>query len=215
VSTQDAASGGGQFAIRTEFNVRPSRGVDFETLQVDVRAQMGSAQGFVSEVLLNGLGYPGKYVSISEWESREAWRTFHRSRGFLDACRSAEELGGGSRPDETYEVAMTIGRLPSVPGAWGQLVEWSIKTGAADAFETSRKLLFDLRQRQGGIFVSKLYRFLGNSSRYLVMQAYETRDGEKAGRGAADIKEFFAVHPPTNYVNSAPAGEYFTVMRAG
>lgn len=215
MSAQGAARGGGQFAIRTEHSVRPGMSAAFESLQADVRRLMGAARGFGSEVLLNGLGYPGKYVSISEWESREAWQAFDRSRSFVDACKGAQTLCSGGRPDETYEVAMTIGSLPKQPGAWGQLVEWSIKSGAAEPFEASRQLLFDLRQRQGGIYVSKLYRFLGNASRYLVMQAYETRDGEKAGRGSPDIKEFFAKHPPTNYVNTTPAGEYFTVMRAG
>jgi len=116
-----------------------------------------------------------------------------------------------SRAQEAYEVVLTVGEPPAAPGGWSQLVEWEIKAGAGEAFEASRQVLFDLRlRRTEGNLVSRLYRFLGNSSRYLVWQVYESREAEPAGRRVPEVAEFFRSHPATDYVSSPTAGEYYT-----
>jgi heme-degrading monooxygenase HmoA len=200
-------------AIRTEFLVQRGCAHEFEALWLEIRGMLAAAPGFRDEVLLNCLGYPGKYVAISKWEDRKAFATFYRSPAFGKTARSGDGLYRISRPEEAYEVALTVGQPPTKLGGWRQLVEWDIKPGAAAAFEASRKTLFDLRQRHGGIFMSQLCRFLGNSSRYFVMQAYENRDAERAGLTIPEIQEFFAAHPATEYVSHWPTGEYYTATQ--
>ena len=45
------------------------------------------------------------------------------------------------------------------------------------------------------------------------MQAYENKDAERARRSVPEIQEFFSAHPATQYVNHAPAGEYYTAIQ--
>ncbi|OGA45352.1 MAG: hypothetical protein A3F74_05375 [Betaproteobacteria bacterium RIFCSPLOWO2_12_FULL_62_58] len=200
------------YAVRTEFLVGSGRAHDFEACWLETRGVLTAAPGFRSEVLLNGLGYLGKYVSITKWDGRDAFAAFYRSPAFRETARSGNGVYTINRLEEAYEVILSVGQPPRAPGAWCQLVEWNIKAGAAAKFEASRKTLFDLRQQHGGIFVSQLFRFLGNSSQYFVMQAYENRDAESAGRTVPQIQAFFAAHPATEYVTQAPVGEYYTTV---
>ena len=199
-------------ATRTEFLVQSGRAHEFEALWLEMRRMLAMAPGFRDAVLLNSLGYPGKYVAIVKWENRDAFAVFYRSPAFRESVRSGNGVYAINRPEGAYEVILTVGEAPTTPGGWRQLVEWDLKPGMAAAFEASRKTLFDLRQRHGGIFVSQLFRFLGNATRYLVMQAYENKDAERIGRTVPEIQEFFAVHPATKYVNHAPTGEYYTAI---
>ncbi len=200
-------------AIRSEFLVQAGRAHEFEALWSEIQGSMASVSGYQDAVLLDSLGYPDKYVAIARWADREAFAGFHRGPAFEEIVRSEHGLYEINRPQEAYEIILTVGQSPTVPGGWRQLVEWDIKPGAATAFEESRKTLFELRQRHGGIFMSQLFRFLGNSTRYFVMQAYENRDAESAGRTVPEIQEFFAAHPASAYVNDAPVGEYYTATR--
>ena len=200
-------------AIRTEFLVQPGRAHEFEALWLEMRRILAKAPGFHDAVLLNSLGYPGKYVAIAKWEDREAFAAFCRSPALRETARSGDGVYGINRPEEAYEIVLTVGQPPTAPGGWRQLVEWDIKPGAAAAFEASRETLFELRQRHGGIFTSQLFRFLGNATRYVVMQAYENRDAERIGRTVLEIQEFFAAHPATEYVSHAPVGEYYTAIQ--
>jgi heme-degrading monooxygenase HmoA len=203
------------YVTRTDFLTQYGRAHEFEGLWREAQALLKRAQGFQGEVLLNSLGYPEKYVTIDSWQTRENLAALYRSAAFHKAVGSA---GGGYRTDravEAYEVLVTVGQPPVDPGGWSQLVEWEIKSGAATAFEESRKVLFDLRQRHGGVYMSQLFRFLGNSTRYLVMQTYKDQEAEKAGRGISEIKEFFAAHPATRYVEHWPHGEYYTAIQLG
>ena len=200
-------------AIRTEFLVQSARAHEFEALWLEIQGVQAKASGFHDAVLLNSLGYPGKYVAIAKWEDREDFAAIYRSPALGETARSGDGCYRINRPEEAYETILTVGQSPTGLGGWRQLVEWDIKPGAVTAFETSRKVLFDLRQRHGGIFISQLFRFLGNSTRYFVMQAYENRDAERAGRTVPEIQEFFAAHPANQYVNHAPVGEYYTASQ--
>jgi len=198
---------------RTEFLAEHGQAHEFEVLWSRVQEILTTAPGFHGEVLLNGLGYPQKYVAIDTWQDRESMAAFCRGRYLRDATRSGHDVYKPGRAEEAYELLLTAGQPPREPGGWSQLVEWEIKPGAAAGFEESRKVLFDLRQRHGGIYMSQLFRFLGNSARYLVMQTYRNQDAERAGRTIAEIQEFFAAHPASRYVNHGPLGEYYTSVR--
>ena len=203
---------GASYAVRTQFLVGTGRASDFEAHRLQMRGVLKAAPGFSSEVLLNGLGYPGKYVSITRWDTRGAFAAYYRSPAFREIVRAGNGICTVDRCEEAYEVLLTFGQPPRASGAWSQIVEWNIKAGAAAKFEASRKTLFELRQRHGGIFVSQLFRFLGNSSQYFVMQAYENRNAESAGRTVPEIQAFFTAHPATEYVTQAPVGEYYTTV---
>jgi heme-degrading monooxygenase HmoA len=203
------------YVTRTDFLARYGHAHEFEGLWREVRALFMKAQGFQGDVLLNSLGYPEKYVTIDSWQTRESLAAFYRSAAFHEAMRSAGGVYKSDRAVEAYEVLITVGQPPVDPGGWSQLVEWEIKPGAATGFEESRKVLFDLRQRHGGVYMSQLFRFLGNSTRYLVMQTYKDQEAEKAGRAISEIKEFFTAHPATKYVNHWPAGEYYVAIQLG
>jgi heme-degrading monooxygenase HmoA len=205
---------GAAYAVRTQFLVGTGRASDFEAHRLEMRDALKAAPGFSSEVLLNGLGYPGRYVSISRWDTPDAFAAFYRSAALRDLTGSAYDLYTVERCDEAYEVLLSFGQPPFASGAWSQLVEWNIKAGAAGHFEASRKTLFELRQQHGGIFTSQLFRFLGNSSQYFVMQAYENRAAESAGRTVPEIQAFFAEHPASEYVTRAPVNEYYTIVGA-
>jgi heme-degrading monooxygenase HmoA len=203
------------YVTRTEFLAQHGRAHEFEALWSRVQAVLRTVAGFEGEVLLNGLGYPGKYVAIDRWHDRASLAAFHRGPALREATRSSEALYKIGRPEEAYEVLLTVWELPAEPGGWSQLVEWEIKPGAAGSFESSRKVLFDLRQRHGGIYASQLFRFLGNASRYLVMQTYENQNAERAGRTVPEIHEFFTAHPANRYVNHGPVQEYYTAILPG
>lgn len=200
---------------RTEFLAQHGRAHEFEALWSRVQGILATVPGFHGEVLLNGLGYPGKYVAIDTWQDRESLAAFYRGPALREATCSGDGVYKIGRAEEAYEVLLTVGQPAREPGRWSQLVEWEIKPGAAAGFEESRKVLFELRQRHGGIHMSQLFRFLGNASRYLVMQTYENQDSERAGRTISEIQEFFAAHPANRYVNYGPVGEYYTAIQPG
>jgi len=199
------------YAVRTELLLPPWRGHEFEAWAMRLKGAWQKSAGFQGAALLNSLGYPARYTILSYWNEREACRTSDKSAVMGKVVRSGEDLFTAPRPQEAYEVVLTVGAPPIGEGGWSQMVQWEIKAGAAEAFEASRKELFDLRQsRTKGNLVSRLHRFLGNSSRYLVWQVYESREAELAGRQVPAVAEFFRSHPATDYVSSPTVGEYYT-----
>lgn len=203
------------YVTRTEFLAQYGRAHEFEALWSRVQGILRTVKGHEGEVLLNGLGYPGKYVAIDRWQDKASLAAFYRGPALREATHSGDGVYKLGRAEEAYEMLLTIGQPPTEPGGWSQLVEWEIKSGAAASFEASRNVLFEMRQRHGGIYASQLFRFLGNASRYMVMQTYENQDAEKAGRTIPELQEFFAAHPANRYVNHGPVNEYYTAIHPG
>ena len=107
-------------AIRTEFLVQSARAHEFEALWLEIQGVQTKAAGFHDAVLLNSLGYPGKYVAIAKWEDREAFAAFYRSPAFGETARSGDGFYRINRPEEAYEIVLTVGQPPTGPGGWNR-----------------------------------------------------------------------------------------------
>ncbi len=153
-------------------------GAAYEAWAKQLGDMLKAQKGFQRRVVANSYGYPAKYTAFNRWESREAARASANSpevRAFLQTTQGVLTL---ARPMEAYEIVASVGEAPAA-GTFLVLAEWELdpRPGHAAAFESSRKELFELRQKHGKGFVSaRLGRFLGNRTKYLVGTSYSNRE---------------------------------------
>ena len=192
---------------------------DLEDLFKQHGEVLKAQKGFQALVHGNSLGYPAKHTGVVRWESREAARAWGQSPA-LQAFFKANPIEGLFtilRPAEAYEFVLGVGE-PSGQVRYGVLVDWHIdalRPGNAAAFESSRKRVFELRQKQGKGFVSnRLWRSLGNPPKYLVIQGYTSREDARAAQAMPELQEIARAYRWNDYASTPPAIEEFEVIHA-
>ena len=134
------------------------------------------------------------------------------------AANPARDITTPLRPLELYESVTEVGEAAAAlkPGMHLVIVDWTLLPGigVADAFENSRKALFELRRDEGGGFVrSSMYRFLGSPNRYLIVNTSTGRDAVRAAMRAPKMQAFVAGHPASTYAAAAPAINEYEVFK--
>ena len=197
------------YFVRTEIMVRPGAASEVEKLWPEL---FKGQKGLQLAILGNSLGYPAKYVSGTRWDSREAFLGFYKSAGLQAQYRSMAELITFSRPQEAYEQVFRVGS-PSAPGSHAVLIDWTVNPGNGPAFESNRKELFELRQKHGkGFGVNTLWRFLGSANRYLITQAWNSREEAQAAAAVPEVAAFIRAHPYTEFGNAPGQPESYAVV---
>jgi len=92
---------GGMVTVGMNYEVREGKGPLFEEGFRKVLGVMAGMPGHVRSRLFQDVNSAGSYLIHSEWESREAFGAFIRSREFAEATRwGSEEILAG-RPTHT------------------------------------------------------------------------------------------------------------------
>lgn len=207
------------YLTRVDVMVAVGRLADLETWVKQYGEVLKAQQGFQLFVHGNSLGYPAKHTGIVRWESREAAVAWGRSpalQAFIKA-NPFEGLFTIPQPAEAYEFVLGVGE-PSAQARYGVLVDWHIdvlRPGNVAAFQSSRQRVFELRQKHGkGFVLNRLWRSLGNPSKYLVVQSYTSREDARAAQGIPELQEIARAYRWNDYTSTPPTIEEFEVMYA-
>jgi heme-degrading monooxygenase HmoA len=173
-----------------------------------------SQPGFQARTVLNSYSYPTHYVSIARWESRAAARTALTSAGYEKflAANSSDEILTPRRPYEAYEAALLVGDTTKV-SSFVFSAEWYVEPWNGPALEKYYRDLWELMQKAvGGFGFGRLYRMLGNSSRFLATGFYTNREEHRMLLALPELREFQRAHPYTEYAAERPAFEQYEVI---
>jgi heme-degrading monooxygenase HmoA len=89
--------------VGMSYEVREGKGTVFEEGFRKVLAVMEAMPGHVRSRLFQDVNRPGSYMIHSEWESREAFTAFIRSREFAETTRwGSEEILAGRPTHQVY-----------------------------------------------------------------------------------------------------------------
>jgi heme-degrading monooxygenase HmoA len=176
--------------------------------------------GLRAVLTVRSLGNPGTYLRGSVWDDLEAADAFigGAAEEAWHAANPFNNLGTLARPVEAYDLALEVGQAVDAiaPGMTVVLLRWTlvIKQGFAQAFEESRKAIFELRQQHIQGFVrSSLYRFLGTPDRYLVVNTIANRAASLADLDSVPLQEFMTTHPPSAYTTTPLEINTYEVVR--
>lgn len=201
------------YLVRTDVVVPPGRAKEFESWWAGFGPVLKAAKGFQYGGLLNSLGEPGRYASLARFESREAFRDYYLGERLRSHLQEGAGLIALTRPQHGYELVLRVGD-PAVSGVrYGRLVEWTIDRGAAaaQAFASSRKELFELRQKLLKDFITQsLWRSPGTPNKHLAIGAYKTREGAEAQ--GPEVDAFMSKYPYSNYASAPPTVENFEAV---
>lgn len=199
------------YLTRQEVIVTPGRAAEFEASWVEHQQVLRDQQGFRVATLFNSLGYPYKYTALIRFETREDWQASQNSAVFQARLHAQPEglIVSHGRLTEAYELIHLVG--PSEErSTYGRLVEWNLDPGRARAFEDSRGVVFELRQKYApGFVVSGLWRFLGNRNRYLGISGYTGNED----RAHPEIAAFDRAHPYSEYASTPPEVESYAIVQ--
>ena len=182
------------YAMREEVMVAPDKHREFREAAAR-RGELAKAQpGFQLQVLLRSLGYPAKFTLLQRWESREALDAFF----------------------EAYEVVLDVvsqGRQAN----FAVLLDFTVNVGFnnAQGFEQNRKEMFEFRQKHvKGFVAGRIRRFLGDPTKYLVIQDWESREAAQAGQALPEMGEFFRTHQVGQFTSGPPTQDaYLPISR--
>jgi heme-degrading monooxygenase HmoA len=207
------------YLTRVDVMVAVGRLADLEAWVKQYGDVLKAQRGFQAMVHGNSLGYPAKHTGIVRWESREAAVAWGRSpalQAFVKA-NPFEGLFTISQPAEAYEFVLGVGE-PTAQARYGILVDWHIdalRPGNAAAFQRSRQRVFELRQQHGkGFVTSRLWRSLGNPSKYLVLNGYTSGADAQAAQEIPELQEIGRAYRWSDYTDTPPAIEAFEVIQA-
>lgn len=204
------------YLTHTEIIVNPGMPQELE----EAARLLGEAKknfgGFRSQLLLNALGAPSKYRITSYWDNPDPFLDFMRSEYFK---KYIEAHPSGTvftllRPTEAYEsVFEVVGDDKRPNGDYEELIEWLPDRGKATAWERSRKDIFELRKLQEGFVSSRVFRYQGNSYKYLVIHTYADREAALKSQSLPQVQEYVRAHEHTDFTSSTPMHEAFRVVQ--
>lgn len=208
------------YGTRIDFLVIPCKTAEFEE-RMQARYELFKKQpGFDRGSVNNSLGYPGKFICVDRWESREAALSFLRSAEFSSylAKYPLQGLATVTRPMEAYEIVHTVRdeqAMAAAASASGQrpastLVEWTIdnRPGNAKAFEDHTLELFELRKRYGhGVLTQVAHRFLSGGGRYMGFSVFRSQQDALATAALPEVVRFMEAQPFSLYASAPPVIE--------
>jgi hypothetical protein len=196
------------------FSVAGGRLPDYLAWREKYHDFVKSQKGYQTRTLLSSYSYPGMYAGSTRWDSRVAARSALTGAEFgkFLAANSIQGLITFTRPAEAFEDVFTVGDTKQT-GTCFTAVEWYIDPGKSTAFEKSRKEVFELRQKLGhGYCSSRLYRLMGNASRYIAGTTFTSRDDLMAATAMPEFQEQLRAKPYTAYTGTRPVVESYEVM---
>jgi quinol monooxygenase YgiN len=201
------------YGIRRDITVSPADLGEFEALNKEVNDLARNHPGFVSAVLLESAGYPGRFTRLSNWESRGAARAFIRTPELAALAKRIQALSAPVQPAEGYEVIDLV-REPGQAGI-AAINTWTVSPSKAEAFEESRKALFQQRRKEvRGIATQGLARSLANPARYFVYISFLSEDDLTAYVTSPRMQEFIRTQAYREYADAPPTGEMLDMVLA-
>ena len=204
------------YLTRREVMVAAGREAEFEEWWLEGQEMGKSQKGFRLATLGNSLGYPNKYAALIRFDTREDWEASHRDPAFRARIERRPQglIVGRPRPTEAYEQVHRVGLTGARPAdarpGFTTLVDWNVRGPAARAFESSRKELFELRQKHvQGLVVNALWKFLGNPSGYLVHATYTSREAAEQARTHPEVEAYQRTHGYSEYASAPPVIENY------
>ncbi|PNW80311.1 hypothetical protein CHLRE_07g312300v5 [Chlamydomonas reinhardtii] len=95
-TAHDATAQKSYYVAMNVFKVKPESGKDFEEVWKSRESRLKSMPGFVRFSMLKCDNVPGKYVSQSTWESKEAFEAWTKSGAFAASHGSSGSSSSGS-----------------------------------------------------------------------------------------------------------------------
>ncbi|KAG2450250.1 hypothetical protein HYH02_004762 [Chlamydomonas schloesseri] len=95
-SAHDATAQKSYYIAMNVFKVKPESGKDFEEVWKSRESRLKSMPGFVRFSMLKCDNIPGKYVSQSTWESKEAFEAWTKSSAFAASHGSSSSSSSSS-----------------------------------------------------------------------------------------------------------------------
>lgn len=175
-------------------------------------------QGVRATLTVRSLGYPTRFARGSIVDSVGAVHAFLESPDFeaFSAANPFAGLATAVRPIELYESVAEVGEAAAAltPGMHMRTVEWTVTLARMQAFERSRRALFELRQKHSQGFVrSVLYRFLGAPNRYFIAHTSTNREAGMSGITTPELQAFQAAHPASAYTSTAATVNEYEVAK--
>lgn len=167
--------------------------------------------------LLNALGYPEKYTTLTEWESREHALAFSRGSTLAAFVREHPREGvvTPSRPVEAYEVVHRV--LGTGPLGAVYLIDEIVQAGPGnlELFEETRGAVYQLRRQFGtGFALSLLSRFLGGANRYLIFGAFNAVGDDQKTANAPEIRRYWEEHSTAEKLVPSAVRELEVLVKA-
>ncbi len=203
------------YLVRTELTANPGGSGQLEAQVAklgDIRKGMA---GYLGQTLLRSYGHPSKYCITSRWDNPEAHWAFTNGDAFATYIKGLGTptfaLTSQHGYDSVFEVDGPQGA--TAPSTCEVLLDWTISQGRAQAFENSRRALFELRQKLVKGFVSaRLRRSAGTPNRYLVIHILASREDARAANTIPELQAFRVAHPGSAYASAPPAIEAYHVV---
>jgi quinol monooxygenase YgiN len=208
------------YMTRNESEITLGRSIEFESMIDELVAIQRKQPGYLGLTLLQSYGNPGRYTLTARWADREANRAAGRSEQFTAFARSVVNNGlfRPVRLAEAYESVFEVDADNMAPdtSTCEMWIDWTLKSPAvAPAFEAYSRQMSELtRQYAPGFVTSRLRRFLGNDTRYLVLAIVTDRAAARGRFLAPQVKSFLDQHPYTEFASQPPTSEaYYVIQR--
>jgi len=204
------------YLVRTELTAQAGGSGELEAQISKLGGIRKGMQGYLGQTLLRSYGHPSKYAVTSRWDNPEAHWAFTNGQafsGFAKGLGTAPGFAVTSQHgyDSVFEVDGPQGA--AAPSTCEVLVDWTISQGRAQAFENSRRALFELRQKLVKGFVSaRLRRSAGTPNRYLVINILASREDARAANAIPELQAFQVAHPGSAYASAPPVAEAYHVV---
>jgi heme-degrading monooxygenase HmoA len=186
------------YLTREEVSVFAGSAGTYESSVEERFALLRSQPGFLRAILLNSLGFPARYTTLTQWQSREHGIAFQRGSqltAFLEG-HAADNVYIPSRPLEAYEVVHRV--LGSGSPVANYLIDEVVRQGpnTISEFEETRGAVYQLRRKAGlGFAASLLSRFLGGSNRYLIFGGFNAEGDDRRTAESPEIVRYWQEHP--------------------
>ncbi|KAG2441181.1 hypothetical protein HXX76_004033 [Chlamydomonas incerta] len=95
-SAHDATAQKSYYVAMNVFKVKPESGKEFEEVWKSRESRLKSMPGFIRFAMLKCDNVPGKYVSQSTWESKDAFEAWTKSGAFAASHGSSSSGSSGS-----------------------------------------------------------------------------------------------------------------------
>ncbi|GFR47327.1 hypothetical protein Agub_g9016 [Astrephomene gubernaculifera] len=113
-SAHEATPQKSHYVAMNVFKVKPESGPEFEAVWKSRESRLKQMPGFVRFAMLKCENVPGKYISQSTWESKEAFEGWTRSSQFA-ASHGSSSGGSGHGASSSNQRPSTMSLLEGPP----------------------------------------------------------------------------------------------------
>ncbi len=189
------------YAVRTQLQALPGKAAEFEAWAQRFIQFITQQQGCQRASLLASLGYIGQYDGIITFTDAQAAKVCLRGPWAEWLAKNpATELITLRAPSEAWEIVHTSLQRASASGSFFVAAQVTIDPMQAAAYETSRKELLAIFDREArGLVGGSLGRFCGGAGRYVLSGVYTSRDDAERTLQVPAISAFLQANPPSKF----------------